>query len=134
MYNHPCTGTGSYFVENPAIYRPHTWSLRQRDWTQTGEELSIQEALDLLGANEAARKIFPLAATLVHIGYTLPCFLHVDNRQRQHTLVLLEFSLMRNRTSKTKSWCRTPPLREKLLRIKKSRRKLKDQGMCTMCA
>ena len=30
---------------------------------RTGEALSIQEELELLGANEAARKIFPLAAT-----------------------------------------------------------------------
>lgn len=30
---------------------------------RTGEELSIQEALNLLGANESAIKIFPLAAT-----------------------------------------------------------------------
>jgi hypothetical protein len=30
---------------------------------RTGQELSIKEALDQLGANESARKVFPLAAT-----------------------------------------------------------------------
>ena len=30
---------------------------------RTGEELSIKEALDQLGANESARRVFPLAAT-----------------------------------------------------------------------